>query len=615
MSFNIEEELKKLPASPGVYIMRNSSDEIIYVGKAVSLKNRVKQYFQSDRNKSPKIKKMVPQIERFEYVVTDSELEALILECNLIKEYSPKYNTLLKDDKAYPYIRVTTDEPFPRIVMARRIQKDKTKYFGPYSSGTAVKDTIDLLRKLYRIRRCNQKLQSGSFLERPCLYYHIHSCDAPCMGYVSEEEYAAGVEGALSFLSGNYKKAVADLSEKMKKASDEMRFEEAAEYLDLIKSVRHIGENQKASIGTGEDRDIIAIAAEAGEAIAQIFFVRDGKLIGREHYHLSSDPDETIGDIMLGFIKQFYSGTPFIPKEIVISDDIAEKSFIEKWLSSKLERSVRVIVPQKGPKEKLVSLARKNAALVLEQDMERLKKEEATTLGAAKKLGELIGIDVVNRIEAYDISNTSGFQNVGSMVVYKYGMPKRADYRKFKIKSVAGSDDYASMRETLTRRFKRALEKSKGFEELPDLILMDGGKGQVNIALQVLSKMGLDIAVAGMVKDDRHRTRGLYFNGKEIDIKDSEEVFRLITRIQDEVHRFAISYHRMLRSKGQVHSILDEIPQVGAARKKVLLRNFESIDQIKKASVEELEQLSGMNRTSAKAVYDFFNKDTGEKNS
>ncbi len=609
MSFNIGEELKKLPASPGVYIMRDASDEIIYVGKAVSLKNRVKQYFGGDRNKSPKIKKMVPQIARFEYVITDSELEALILECNLIKEYSPKYNTLLKDDKAYPYIRVTTGEPFPRIVMARRMKKDKTRYFGPYSSAAAVKDTIELLRKLYRIRRCSQRLDGATTAERACLYHHIRRCDAPCMGYVSKEEYAAGVEGALSFLSGNYKGVVAELNEKMKKASEEMRFEDAAELLELIKSVRHIGENQKATVGLGEDRDIIAVESEAGEAIAQIFFVRDGKLIGREHYHLKTDPDETGGEIMLGFVKQFYSGTPFIPKEIALSDDISEKPFIEQWLSSKIGRSVHITVPQKGPKERLVSLARKNARLVLEQDMDRLKKEEAATLGATEKLSELLGIGTLGRIEAYDISNISGFQSVGSMVVYKNGMPKRADYRKFKIKSVAGPDDYASMREVLTRRFKRAAEGSRGFDELPDLILMDGGKGQVNVCLNVLAQMGLDIPVAGMVKDDRHRTRGLYFRNREIELKGCEECFRLITRVQDEVHRFAITYHRLLRSKGQVHSVLDDIPQVGSVRKKELLRHFESIEQIREASVEELEKLQGMNRASAEAVYTFFNRD------
>ena len=612
MSFIIEEELKKLPDSPGVYIMHDASDAIIYVGKAVNLKNRVRQYFQSDRNKSPKIRKMVPQIERFEYVVTDSELEALILECNLIKENSPKYNTLLKDDKTYPFIKVTTDEEFPRIIMTRKLKKDKSKYFGPYSDASAVKETIELLRKLYKIRPCNYKIQGVLKTERPCLYYHIHQCGAPCANLVSRQEYNAGVEGALRFLNGNYKEIMNELSDKMARASEEMRFEEAASYLELIKSVRHIGENQKATMGQGEDRDIIAAASDGSEAIAQIFFVRDGKLIGREHYHLHVDPDESKGGIISDFIKQFYSGTPFIPKEIMASDEIPDKDVIEEWLSEKRESKVRVVVPKKGSKEKLVTLAEKNAKLVLEQDIERLKKEEAATAGAFKKLGELLGIGSLKRIEAYDISNISGFQSVGSMVVYENGAPKRADYRKFKIKSVQGPDDYSSMREVLTRRFRRALEKNKGFEELPDLILMDGGKGQVNVCIQVLEELGIDIQAAGMVKDDRHRTRGLYFNNEEISLKDEQDCFRLITRIQDEVHRFAITYHRLLRSKGQVHSVLDDIPLIGEARRKELLKHFDNIEQIKSASLSELKDIPGMNAASAKAVYDFFNKEGAE---
>ena len=607
MSFQIEDELKKLPDNPGVYIMHGASDEIIYVGKAVNLKNRVRQYFQSDRNKSPKIRKMVPQITRFEYVITDSELEALILECNLIKEYSPKYNTLLKDDKSYPYIRVTVDEKFPRIVMARRVKKDKSKLFGPYSNAAAVKETIELLRKLYKIRPCSFKLTDDKSLERACLYYDIHRCDAPCVGLVSESEYRKGVNGALDFLNGNYRDVLSDITGKMAEASKEMRFEDAAAYRELIKSIRHIGENQKASMGQGEDRDIIAVAAEGSEAIAQIFFVRDGKLIGREHYHLHVDPLEATGGIILDFIKQFYSGTPFIPKEIMLSDEIEDVQLTQDWLSMKSGRRVHIVVPKKGAKEKLVALAEKNARLVLEQDVERLKREEASTAGAIRRLGELLGIDMPKRIEAYDISNINGFQNVGSMVVYENGAPKRADYRKFRIKSVDGPDDYSSMEEMLTRRFKRAGASSAGFEELPGLILMDGGRGQVNVCLRVLEKMSLDIPVAGMVKDDKHRTRGLYFNNDEISLKNDRDCFNLITRIQDEVHRFAITYHRLLRTKGQIHSVLDDIPLVGKSRKKELLKHFESIDRLKKASVEELREIPGMNAASAQAVYDFFN--------
>ena len=607
MSFQIEDELKKLPDNPGVYIMHGASDEIIYVGKAVNLKNRVRQYFQSDRNKSPKIRKMVPQITRFEYVITDSELEALILECNLIKEYSPKYNTLLKDDKSYPYIRVTVDEKFPRIVMARRVKKDKSKLFGPYSNAAAVKETIELLRKLYKIRPCSFKLTDDKSLERACLYYDIHRCDAPCIGLVSESEYRKGVNGAIDFLNGNYRDVLSDITGKMAEASKEMRFEDAAAYRELIKSIRHIGENQKASMGQGEDRDIIAVVAEGSEAIAQIFFVRDGKLIGREHYHLHVDPLEATGEMILDFIKQFYSGTPFIPKEIMLSDEIEDVQLTQDWLSMKSGRRVHIVVPKKGAKEKLVALAEKNARLVLEQDVERLKREEASTAGAIRRLGELLGIDMPKRIEAYDISNINGFQNVGSMVVYENGAPKRADYRKFRIKSVDGPDDYSSMEEMLTRRFKRAGASSAGFEELPGLILMDGGRGQVNVCLRVLEKMSLDIPVAGMVKDDKHRTRGLYFNNDEISLKNDRDCFNLITRIQDEVHRFAITYHRLLRTKGQIHSVLDDIPLVGKSRKKELLKHFESIDRLKKASVEELREIPGMNAASAQAVYDFFN--------
>ena len=607
MSFQIEDELKKLPDNPGVYIMHGASDEIIYVGKAVNLKNRVRQYFQSDRNKSPKIRKMVPQITRFEYVITDSELEALILECNLIKEYSPKYNTLLKDDKSYPYIRVTVDEKFPRIVMARRVKKDKSKLFGPYSNAAAVKETIELLRKLYKIRPCSFKLTDDKSLERACLYYDIHRCEAPCIGLVSESEYRKGVNGALDFLNGNYRDVLSDITGKMAEASKEMRFEDAAAYRELIKSIRHIGENQKASMGQGEDRDIIAVAAEGSEAIAQIFFVRDGKLIGREHYHLHVDPLEATGGMILDFIKQFYSGTPFIPKEIMLSDEIEDVQLTQDWLSMKSGRRVHIVVPKKGAKEKLVALAEKNARLVLEQDVERLKREEASTAGAIRRLGELLGIDMPKRIEAYDISNINGFQNVGSMVVYENGAPKRADYRKFRIKSVDGPDDYSSMEEMLTRRFKRAGASSAGFEELPGLILMDGGRGQVNVCLRVLEKMSLDIPVAGMVKDDKHRTRGLYFNNDEILLKNDRDCFNLITRIQDEVHRFAITYHRLLRTKGQIHSVLDDIPLIGKSRKRELLKHFESIDRLKKASVEELREIPGMNASSAQAVYDFFN--------
>lgn len=608
MAFDIEEELKKLPAKPGVYLMHDANDTIIYVGKAISLKNRVRQYFQSSRNKGLKIEQMVPQIDRFEYIVTDSELEALVLECNLIKEYRPKYNTMLKDDKSYPFIKVTVGEAYPRILFARRMKKDKSKYFGPYTSVLAVKETIELLRKLYQIRACNRSLPKEIGNDRPCLYYHIKQCQAPCQGYVSQEAYRLQVDKALDFLNGNMKDVLKDLEEKMLAASDDLRFEEAREYRDLIENVRRIGERQKITRSDGEDKDVIALAVDKEDAVAQVFFIRDGKLIGRDHFYLRVATEDTRADILQSFIKQFYSGTPFIPKELMLSDEIEEQVVLEEWLSKKRGQRVRIHVPKKGQKEKLVELAQRNAGIVLSQDREKLKKEEGRTIGAVKEIQGWIGLEHLVRIEAYDISNISGFQSVGSMIVYEKGKPKRADYRKFRIKSVKGPNDYASMKEVLTRRFKRGVEQDSGFERLPDLIMMDGGRGQVNIALEVLEEMGLDIPVSGMVKDDKHRTRGLYFNNEEIPIERDSEGFKLITRIQDEAHRFAIEYHRLLRSKGQVHSILDDIPGIGPSRRKDLMRHFQGIDEIKAATVEELAGLPTMNEKAAKQVYEFFHE-------
>lgn len=608
MAFDIEEELKKLPGKPGVYLMHDANDTIIYVGKAISLKNRVRQYFQSSRNKGLKIEQMVPQIARFEYIVTDSELEALVLECNLIKEYRPKYNTMLKDDKSYPFIKVTVGEPYPRILFARRMKKDKSKYFGPYTSGLAVKETIELLRKLYQIRACNRSLPKEIGNDRPCLYYHIKQCQAPCQGYISQEEYRLHVDKALDFLNGNMKEVLKDLEEKMLTASEDLRFEEAREYRDLIENVRRIGERQKITRSDGEDKDVIALAVDKEDAVAQVFFIRDGKLIGRDHFYLRVAAEDTRGDILQSFIKQFYSGTPFIPKELMLSDEIEEQVVLEEWLTKKRGQRVRIHIPKKGQKEKLVELAQRNAGIVLSQDREKLKKEEGRTIGAMKEIQSWIGLENLVRIEAYDISNISGFQSVGSMIVYEKGKPKRADYRKFRIKSVKGPNDYASMKEVLTRRFKRGVEHDSGFERLPDLIMMDGGRGQVNIALEVLEEMGLDIPVSGMVKDDKHRTRGLYFNNKEIPIERDSEGFKLITRIQDEAHRFAIEYHRLLRSKGQVHSILDDIPGIGPSRRKDLMRHFQGIDEIKAATVEELAGLPTMNEKAAKQVYGFFHE-------
>lgn len=617
--FHIEEELKKLPSLPGVYIMHDEQDAIIYVGKAISLKNRVRQYFQKSRNLGIKKEQMVEQIARFEYIVTDSELEALVLESNLIKEHCPKYNTMLKDDKNYPFIKVTAGEAFPRIMTARSMKKDKSKYFGPYTSAGAVKDVIELTRKLYHLRTCNRNLPRDIGKERPCLYYHIKQCDAPCQGYITEAAYQKQVEELLDFLNGNHKKILTQLEGKMYEASEKMEFEDAAQYRDLIQSVKKIGERQKITDHSGEDKDIIAAAMEDADAVVQVFFVRDGKLIGRDHFYMKSAPGENRKGILSSFLKQFYAGTPFIPKEIMLQEEVEDMELIAKWLESRKGKKVRISVPKKGTKEKLVEMAYHNAKLVLRQDKERIKREEGRTIGAVKEIEALLGLSGIQRMEAYDISNISGFQSVGSMVVYEKGKPKRSDYRKFKIKSVQGPNDYASMEEVLTRRFvhgmdereerKQQLEDEFGsFTRFPDLILMDGGKGQVNIALEVLEKLQLTIPVCGMVKDDKHRTRGLYYNNQEIPISRDSEGFKLITRVQDEAHRFAIEYHRSLRSKGQVHSVLDDIPGIGETRRKALMRHFKGLDGIREASVETLSNIESMNEKAARQVYDFFHK-------
>ncbi|MEE1195937.1 MAG: excinuclease ABC subunit UvrC [Lachnospiraceae bacterium] len=604
--FDIEEELKKLPAKPGVYIMHDAKDAIIYVGKAISLKNRVRQYFQTSRNKGPKIEKMVTKIARFEYIVTDSELEALILECNLIKEHRPRYNTMLTDDKSYPFVKVTLGEDYPRVLFARQMKKDHSRYYGPYTSSGAVKDSIDLVNKLFRLRTCSRQLPKDMGKERPCLYHHIHQCDAPCQGYISKEAYREQVKKAMDFLNGNFRDTIRELTVKMEQASEEMRFEEAIEYRDLIESVKRIGERQKITGSDGEDKDIIALAMDEEDAVVQVFFVRDGKLIGRDHFFLRAAAGDQKEQVLLSFIKQFYMGTPFIPRELVLQTAIEEPQLIEEWLSKKRGHRVYIRVPKIGTKEKLVELAAQNARMVLSQDKERLKREEGRTIGAVKEIAELLGMERINRIEAFDISNISGFESVGSMIVYEKGKPKRSDYRKFKIKWVKGANDYASMEEVLTRRFRRALEESEGFTCLPDLIMMDGGRGQVNIALKVLEELNLNIAVCGMVKDDNHRTRGLYYNNVELPIDRGSEGFKLITRIQDEAHRFAIEYHRLLRGKGQVHSVLDDIPGVGPTRRKALMKAFKSLENIRAATIDDLKQIPSMNERSAKQVFDFF---------
>ena len=619
--FDIAEELKKLPNNPGVYIMHDANDAIIYIGKAVNLHNRVRSYFRKIVGRGPQIDRMVEQIARFEYIVTDSELEALILENNLIKEHSPKYNTMLKDDKTYPYIKVTLGEEYPRILFSREIKKDRSKYFGPYTSAAAVKDTIDLMNKLYQLRTCNRKLPRDIGLERPCLNYHIKQCLAPCQEYISKEDYRERVEQALDFLNGNYKPILKELEEKMQEASEQLAFEEAVRYRDLYNSVKSVAQKQKITDSDGEDKDIIALAKDESDAVVQVFFIRDGKLIGREHFYMMRVAGYDRAQILLDFVKQFYAGTPYIPKELILQEDIADIEILEKWLSTRKGNRVYLRVPKKGTKERLVELAAQNAQLVLSQDKERIKREEGRTIGAVREIAKLLDLESIQRMEAFDISNISGFANVGSMVVYEKGKPKRSDYRKFKIQSVSGPDDYACMKEVLTRRFvhgmeeraeldRKEIDKEFGsFTKFPDLLLMDGGKGQVNIALQVLQELHIDIPVCGMVKDDNHRTRGLYYQNVEIPIDTRSEGFKLITRIQDEAHRFAIEYHRSLRSKSQVKSVLDDIPGVGPARRKALMKYFKSIEEIKNAQVEQLCEVSEIPEHIAEQIYDFFHQE------
>ncbi len=618
--FDIQEELKKLPKCPGVYIMRDEADTIMYVGKAVNLHSRVRSYFRQNIGRGPQIDKMVSLISRFEYIVTDSELEALVLENNLIKEHRPKYNTLLKDDKTYPYIKVTVGEEYPRVLFSRQMKKDRSRYFGPYSNAAAVKDTIELLNKLYQLRTCNRNLPKDCGNGRACLNYHIRQCSAPCQGNIPQDAYREQVKRALDFLNGSYQEILKELEQKMKQASEEMEYEEAIRYRDLYNSVKQVAQKQKITDSDGEDKDIIALACDDRDAVVQVFFIRGGKLMGREHFYMTHAAQTPRPQILLDFVKQFYAGTPFIPRELMLQEEIDDTQILEQWLTRRRGGRVYIKVPKIGTKEKLVELAAKNARLVLEQDKERIRREEGRTIGAAKEIGKLLGLENVNRMEAYDISNISGFANVGSMVVYEKGKPKRSDYRKFRIKTVSGPDDYACMKEVLTRRFLHGMEEQRqledkeldqefgSFTKFPDVIMMDGGKGQVNIALGVLEELHIHIPVCGMVKDDNHRTRGLYYDNREIPIDRNSEGFKLITRIQDEAHRFAIEYHRSLRSKSQVKSVLEEIPGVGPARRKALMRQFKSIEEIRAADMEALSRLEEIPPNVAEDIYNFFRK-------
>ncbi|MCM1272602.1 MAG: excinuclease ABC subunit UvrC [Clostridium sp.] len=602
-NFDIEEELKKLPNSPGVYLMHDSRDEILYVGKAVNLHNRVRQYFRNGHghNNSPKITKMVDQIAYFEYIITSSEVEALILECNLIKEHRPKYNTMMTDDKGYPYIRLTVEEAYPRLLYSHTMKRDKSKYFGPFTSGKAVKDTIELLNKVYNLRTCNKRLPQEIGKDRPCLYYQIGQCKAPCNNYISSEEYKKQVDGVISFLNGNHKDIVNKINADMKEYAEQLEFEKAAECRDLLESIKFIADKQKVNSLGGDDRDIIAYAAGEKDIVVTIFFVRDGKLLGRENHHMNGGSEDAPGEILAAFIKQFYLGTPYLPKEIVVQDEIEDAALIEEFLTKKKGSNVKINVPKKGDKSKMVSLAKDNAALVLNQDMERIKRQEKRTVGAAREIADALGISSADRMEAFDISNISGTLSVASMVVFEKGMPKRNGYRKFRLRTVTGPDDYASMKEVLSRRFT-----DEKLDVLPDVIMMDGGKGQVNIALMVLDSLGLDIPVCGMVKDDKHRTRALYYNNEEIQFPRGSQAMLMVTSLQDEAHRFAIEYHRQLRSKNQVKSVLDDIPGVGDARRKQLMKHFKDVENIKKASADELAALSGIPERVAKTIYNFF---------
>ncbi len=617
--FDIQEELKKLPQKPGVYLMKNKNDEIIYVGKAVNLKNRVRQYFQSSRNQTVKVQTMVPNIAEFEYIVTDSEMEALILECNLIKKYSPRYNILLKDDKMYPYIKVTINEDFPRIFMTRKYVKDKAKYYGPITDVSAVKETIEMVHKLWPIRKCRKNLPKEIGKERPCLNYHIGQCTAPCDGMISKEDYRSIVFDAMQFLEGKHEEITKKMEQEMEEAAEKLDFERAALLRDKIKSIQSIAERQKMANSYIGESDIIAFARAHGEVLVQVFFIRGGKMTGREHFFLKAADTMTRSEVITGFVKQFYSGTAYIPKEIILECDIVEeeKELLERFLSEMRGSKVLFTVPQKGEKHKLVELAAKNAILTFEQFGEKLKREQLRTKGAMEQIRDALGLmRSVNRVEAYDISNIQGFESVGSMVVFEDGKAKRSDYRKFKIKTVIGANDYASMEEVIQRRISHALKEREDrklhvssenkFSKLPDLIMMDGGKIQIHAAENILSQFGLNIPVCGMIKDDRHRTRGLIYRDEEIYLPLSSEGFKLVTRIQDEVHRFAIEYHRKLRDKTMLHSVLDDINGIGEVRRKALLRHFGSVEEIKKAEIEELLEAEGMNQKAAEEVYRFF---------
>ncbi|SCG83880.1 UvrABC system protein C Protein uvrC [Proteiniborus sp. DW1] len=625
--FNIEEELKKLPDKPGVYLMKDKNEQIIYVGKAISLKKRVRQYFQSSKNHTPKVNAMVKNIEEFEYIITDTEVEALILEANLIKKHKPKYNILLRDDKQYPYIKVTTNEMFPRVMKTRRIIKDGAKYFGPYTSVGAVNDTLDIINNLYPLRTCKMNFNKNEKRQRPCLNYYIGKCFGPCHHDVDEKKYMEMIDEIIMFLNGKEEKLIEIIEDKMKEAAKNLDFENAAKYRDKINSLNLMLEKQKiVSTTTMVDQDIIGMATGIDEACVQIFFVRGGKVTGREHFILTDTEYQSRGDILSSFVKQFYIGTSYVPKEILIEEEFEDIDTVTSWLSDKRGSKVSIRVPKRGEKNLLVEMVRKNALDMLDKYSDKLKRKMEGNEKALNELKEVLQLDdIPRRIEAFDISNIQGVESVGSMVVFENGQSKNSDYRRFKIKTVIGPDDYGSMEEIIYRRFSRGIKEKEmikenlstveSFSVFPDLIMMDGGKGQVNVAKKVLKELGIHIPVCGLVKDDFHRTRALTYEDDEISLPPNSESFKLITRIQDEAHRFAITYHRSLRDKKMIKSILDDIKGIGDKRKKALLRVFGSVDNIKKATVEELADVEGMNKLAAQQVYDFFrnNKQTKEE--
>jgi len=616
--FDFEYQLKMLPDKPGVYIMKSANGEVIYVGKAKVLKNRVKQYFQSSRNHSGKVRAMVQNISEFEYIITDSEIEALILECNLIKKYRPRYNIILKDDKHYPFVKITVNEEFPRVFVSRIHSKDGAKYFGPYPDVSAVHETMELIKKIFPVRTCRKTIMEAGGKTRPCLNYHIGLCKAPCAGFISRDDYMSIITNVIDLLNGKDKAIVKELQKQMEEASEKLEFEKAAVFRDKIAAVRKITEKQKIITGKFENEDYIDIYSDENDSSAQVFFLRDGKITGREHFILESTDGVEKDELVANFIREFYGGTAFIPKVINVTGTM-DKELLEEWLSMKRGSKVSIKVPVKGDKRNVLEMVAQNAQMTLEHFKLKMVTDRQRHRKAMDELQSLLEMEVVPvRIEAFDISNIQGVDSVGTMVVFEGGKAKSSDYRRFKIKSVKGANDYDSMREILTRRFKRGLEETKAisesrisltagkFSSFPDLIFMDGGKGQVNIALEVLNSLGIDIPVCGMVKDDRHKTRGLIYNNTELVIKPGSEVMKLITRIQDEVHRFAITYHRSLRNKRVLHSVLEEIPNVGSTRRKELLKKFESIENIRKATYKELLETPSIDSRAAESIRQYF---------